>query len=136
MSSASSKSSPETPILLSISSSSRSGASSTTVVLSTDGSISYSTPVWKSPVWEYFSLAEDNKFAECNTCADMVSRGSHSARNFNTMNLVNNLKSKHQSIYREFLEMKNKKGKKVEMSESSMVVSQDCISYHYKVQNC
>ena len=76
MASTSSESSPETPIPLSISSSSSFGASSSTVVMSTDGSISHSTPkqlgsVWKSPVWEYFSVAEDNKFIERNECADI-----------------------------------------------------------------
>ena len=126
MASTSSESSPETPIPLSTSSSSSSGASSSTVVLSTDGSISHSTPkrlgsVWKSPVWEYFNVAEDNKFAECNECADMVSRGGRSARNFNTTNLVNHLKSKHQSIYREFLELKNKKDKERQESRNVRV---------------
>ena len=116
MASTSNESSPETPTPLSVSSSSsgaESGVSSSTAVLSTDVNVSDSaTPkrlgsVWKSPVWEYFGVAEDNKFAEC---GDMVSRGGSTARNFNTTNL-DHLKSKHHSTYVKFLEVKNKRDK-------------------------
>ena len=102
MASTSNESSPETPTSLSVSSSS-SGTSSSTAVLSSDFSHSVKPKrlgsIWKSPVWEYFSVAEDKKFAECNECGNMVSRGGGNARNFNTTNLVNHLKSKHHSTY-------------------------------------
>jgi len=92
MASTSNESSPETPMPLSESLSS-SGTSSSTAVFSSDFSHSATLKrlgsVWKSPVWEYFSVAEGNKFAECNKHGDMVSRGGGNARNFNTMNLVN-----------------------------------------------
>ena len=112
---------------------------SSTAVLSSDFSHSI-TPkqlgsIWKSPIWEYFSVAEDNKFAECNEFGDMVSRGGGNARNFNTMNLVNHLKSKHHSTYRKFLEVKKKKDKQVKMYVSRNVASQGCISCHCKVQS-
>ena len=101
--------------------------SSSTAVLSIDVNVSDSaTPkqlgsIWKSPVWEYFSVAEDNKFAECKECRDMVSRGGSNARNFNTTNLVNHLKSKHHSTYVKFLEVKNKREKERQASRNVRV---------------
>ena len=130
MASTSNESSPETPTSLSVSSSSsgaKSGVSISTAVLSTDINISDSaTPkrlgsVWKSPIWEYFSVAKDNKFAECKECRDMASRGGSNARNFNTTNLVNHLKSKHHSTYIKFLEVKNKRDKERQASRNVRV---------------
>ena len=34
--------------------------------------------MWKSIVWDYFTIAEDNMFAKCSDCRDLVSRGSDS----------------------------------------------------------
>ena len=48
-------------------------------------------PVWQSLVWKFFVIAEDIKYAKCNTCKELVPRGGSSTKSFNTTNLVNNL---------------------------------------------
>ena len=52
-------------------------------------------PVWQSPVWKFFVIAEDIKYAKCNTFNELVPRGGGNMKSFNTTNLVNHLKSKH-----------------------------------------
>ena len=29
-------------------------------------------PIWQSPVWKFFVIAEDIKYAKCNTCNKLV----------------------------------------------------------------
>ena len=67
-------SSQETVVPMSEASFSKSGGSgsSSAVVSSTPTRLGY---IWKSSVWGYFSIAEDDKFAECGDCGGMVSRG-------------------------------------------------------------
>ncbi len=45
----------------------------------------------KSALWLFFSLAEDTKFAICNSCNQKVSRGGASTKSFNTTNLVSHI---------------------------------------------
>lgn len=56
----------------------------------------------KSPIWDYFVLGEDTKFAVCKSCNKAISRGGNSTKAYNTMNLVNHLKSVHQDIHEEY----------------------------------
>ena len=67
-------SSQETVVPMSEASFSKSGGSgsSSAVVSSTPTRLGC---IWKSSVWGYFSIAEDDKFAECGDCGGMVSRG-------------------------------------------------------------
>lgn len=58
--------------------------------------------VKKSPIWSFYSVGEDSRYAICKTCAQSVSRGGKNAKTFNTSNLVQHLKSKHQDNYKEF----------------------------------
>ena len=45
-----------------------------------------------SPIWNYFEVGEDTKFANCNICKEPVSRGGKTTKTFNTTNLVGHLK--------------------------------------------
>ena len=69
----------------------------------------------------------------------MVSRGGVNARNFNTTNLVNHLKSKHHSTYSKFLEVKNKRDKERQASRNVRVqkggFTEGYVSCHCKVQS-
>ena len=38
----------------------------------------------RSPIWEFFEVSEDLKFATCNTCGKDVSRGGKTMKSFNT----------------------------------------------------
>ena len=66
-------------------------------------------PAWRSPVWEFFSVAEDTKFAEYYKCKDLVAHDKDNTKGFNTNNLVQYLKSKHSEEYSDFLQLKQKK---------------------------
>ena len=54
-----------------------------------------------SPIWNYFEVGEDTKFANCNICKEPVSRGGKTTKTFNTSNLVGHLK-KHSEQYGEY----------------------------------
>ena len=62
--------------------------------------------VWRSPVWNFYSLAEDTKFAVCSKCGDLVSRGGESTKSYNTSNLVSHLRSQHSEEYINFTKLK------------------------------
>ena len=49
----------------------------------------------KSPIWDYYTIGEDAKFAICKSCGKAVSRSGNSAKVYNTTNLVSHLKSAH-----------------------------------------
>jgi len=66
-------------------------------------------PVWRSPVWGFFSVCEDKKFAKCEECSEVVSRGGDSAKTFTTSNLVSHLRANYPVVYRKFCESKDKK---------------------------
>ena len=38
----------------------------------------------RSPIWEFFKVSVDSKFATCNTCEKDVSRGGKTTKSFNT----------------------------------------------------
>ena len=61
----------------------------------------------KSPIWNYFDLAEDTKYACCKYCSKSISRGSGSTKVYNS-NLVNHLKS-HSKAYEEYQEKEKTK---------------------------
>ena len=68
-------------------------------------------PVWRSPVWDFFTLCLDKKFAKCEECAEVVLRGGDSAKtlNFTTSNLVSHLRTNHLVVYQRFCQCKDKK---------------------------
>ena len=45
----------------------------------------------KSPIWSFFVVGEDSKYAVCNTCEQKISRGGKTTKTFNTSNLCVNL---------------------------------------------
>ena len=56
----------------------------------------------RSPVWIYFSVCENTKFAKCKVCSKEVSRGGNTAKSYITTNLKSHLK-KHPDVYKECL---------------------------------
>ena len=66
-------------------------------------------PTWRSPVWEFYCLSEDTKYAICKTCNMLVSRGGGTTKSYNTTNLVAHLKANHADEYAKFTELKTKK---------------------------
>ena len=55
----------------------------------------------KSPIWDYFIVCENSKYARCNDCLEDVSRGGSSTKSYNTTNLVTLLK-RHPSFHQEY----------------------------------
>ena len=66
-------------------------------------------PVWRLPVWDFFTLCLDKEFAKCEECAEVVSHGGDSAKTFTTSNLVNHLRTNHPVVYQRFFQCKDKK---------------------------
>ena len=56
----------------------------------------------KSPIWSYFVVGDDTKFATCNVCQQPISRGGRNTKTYNTTNLVHHLKTKHGEQYAEY----------------------------------
>ena len=71
-------------------------------------------PVWQSPVWNFFVIAEDIKHAKCRSCDELVARGGVSTKGFNTTNLVNHLRSNHRLEYEKFQQIKMNKAQREE----------------------
>ena len=59
-----------------------------------------------SPIWSFFCVAEDTKYAVCNDGKQKLSRGGTTTKTFNTSNLVSHLKSKHVEALKEFERLK------------------------------
>ena len=57
-------------------------------------------------IWEFFSVAEDSKFAVCGKCQVRVARGGVTTKSFTTSNLVQHLQTNHPEVYKEYLERK------------------------------
>ena len=57
----------------------------------------------KSVIWQFFTLAENTKFAKCKKCEHAVSRGGKTAKSYNTTNLVAHLKKNHSEEYQQFM---------------------------------
>ena len=64
--------------------------------------VSLQTPKEKSPIWDYFVISEDEKFAKCLSCELKISRGGNNTRTYGTTNLVLHLKAKHLELHAEF----------------------------------
>lgn len=56
----------------------------------------------RSPIWNYFTVAEDTTYGKCNSCSTLVSRGGNSAKNYNTTNLVSHLKTDQKTLHDEY----------------------------------
>ena len=55
-----------------------------------------------SPIWDYFTIAEDDKFAKYTSCELQVSCGGKTVKTFRTTNLSVHLKGNHPELYTEF----------------------------------
>ena len=40
-----------------------------------------------SPIWDYFTIAKDDKLAKCSTCELQISRGGKTVKTFETTNM-------------------------------------------------
>ena len=94
-------------------------------------------PVWQSPFWKFFMIAEDIKYAKCNTCNELVPRGGGSMKSFNTTNLVNHLKSKHREEFRilERIKKHNAKQQRVKEFRKDPTNWEVCANLHYRLLN-
>ena len=72
----------------------------------------------RSPIWEYFVLAEDLCLAICQLCKDEVPHGGQSTKSYTTSNLVHYLKTKHGQEYTEY-EKKSEKQPEAPQASSS-----------------
>jgi len=85
----------------------------------------------KSPIWDYFDLAEDTKYALCKICGKSISRGGGSTKVYNTSNLVNHLKchseayEEYQRKHTEYLEKEKAKKEEGSAKQLSLFVVQD-----------
>ena len=77
----------------------------------------------RSPIWEYFKVAEDSRYVLCNSCNEKVSRGGKTTKTFNTTNLVYHLKNKHAEQYSEY---KKKLDDKQKQTKEMMSSSTNC----------
>ena len=77
--------------------------------------------VWQSPVWQFFVIAEDVKYAKCRTCDELISRGGASAKAFNTTNLMNHLKLKHHEKFEKFEEIRKNKETQHQVAKSERI---------------
>ena len=66
-------------------------------------------PVWRSPVWDYFTLCQDKKFTKCEECAEVVLHSGDSAKTFTTSNLVSHLRTNYPVVCQRFCQCKDKK---------------------------
>ena len=68
----------------------------------------------KSPIWKFFSVAEDSSFAKCKKCNIEVSRGGQSTKTFTPTNLVHHLNTKpgHEEEYERYNKLKTEEKKK------------------------
>jgi len=85
-------------------------------------------PVWRSPVWQFYSLAEDTKFAVCNQCGELVSRGGGSTKSYNTSNLISHLRSQHSDKCTEFSKLKAEKERQLEKRGVKPQASVACVN--------
>ena len=68
----------------------------------------------KSPIWEFFSVVEDSRFAKCKKFNIEVPRGGQSTKTFTPTNLVHHLKTKpgHEEEYERYNKLKTEEKKK------------------------
>jgi len=65
--------------------------------------------VWRSPVWDFFSICDDKKYAKCAECSEVVLCGGGSSKMFTTLSLVSHLRASHPLVYQRFSKAKDKK---------------------------
>ena len=60
----------------------------------------------RSPLWEYFEVASDERYAICKLCNKSVARGGKDKKSYTTTNVVKHLESCNRSKYSEYLKNK------------------------------
>ena len=55
----------------------------------------------RSPIWDYFKVGEDTKFAICNVCGQSISHGGKTTKMFNTTYLVYHIRGIHTELHSE-----------------------------------
>ena len=73
----------------------------------------------KSPIWEFFTVAEDSRLAKCKVCETEVPRGGQSTKSFTTTNLIHHLKTKHNEEYARYNRLKANSDEKQKESSIS-----------------
>ena len=70
----------------------------------------------KSPIWRFFTVTEDSRFAKCNKCEINVPRGGQSTKTFTPTNLIHHLKTKpgHEEEYEKYNKLKKENDAKAE----------------------
>ena len=69
----------------------------------------------RSPIWEYFEVASDERFAICKLCNKSVARSGKDKKSYTTTNVVKHLESCNRSKYSEYL--KNKEDENAKRKE-------------------
>lgn len=59
----------------------------------------------RSPIWKFFTISRDSRYANCSSCESAISRGGSSTKTYNTTNLVNHLKTQHKDKHAEYLKL-------------------------------
>ena len=67
-------------------------------------------------MWNFYSLAEDTKFATYNKCGKFIYQGGGSAKSYNTSNLVSHLRSQHPNKHTKLSKLKAEKESKREIA--------------------
>ena len=73
----------------------------------------------RSPIWDYFKVGEDTKFAVCNVCGQSISRGGKTTKTFNTTNLVYHIRGTHAELHSELLKKCDERTKEKASAPSS-----------------
>ena len=70
----------------------------------------------RSPIWDYFKVGEDTKFAICNACGQSISRGGKTTKMFNT---TNHIREMHAELHPELLKKCDERTKEKASTPSS-----------------
>ena len=73
----------------------------------------------RSPIWDYFKVGEDTKFAICNVCGQSISHGGKTMKMFNTTHLVYHIRGMHAELHSELLKKCNEKTREKASAPSS-----------------
>ena len=73
----------------------------------------------RSPIWDYFKVGEDTRFAICNACGQSISRGGKTTKTFNTTNLVYYIRGTHAELHSELLKKCDERMKEKASAPSS-----------------
>ena len=55
-----------------------------------------------SLIWDYFTIADNDKLAKCTACEFQISCGGKTAKTFGTINMSVHSRAKHPELYKEF----------------------------------